>query len=327
MPKYLQISIPAPCHENWDSMTHAERGRYCNSCQKTVIDFSSMTDEQLLDFFKENKKDVCGRFYDHQLKNPIPVPVRKIPWLTYFFKITIPAFLFMAKAAAQEVIKPRIEMVQPGADNKDNAEELPITVTGSVTNFSGIPVPFASVIIPGTNIGVAADELGRFKIRLMPAHRVLEISSVGYYTLQYAVKGPGDISIVLRQIATMGEVDVSCNLGKNPPVVITVGMTVIAKRSKPKPLKPVPDDSIRIYPNPVHPNELLTIQFSKSVKADQAIEIYSLTGALIQREIIPVHKSSKQIKIRVKETAQGLYIIKIIDLKRGVSESRQIRIK
>src|SRR3954470_13319851 len=105
MKKYLQIEIPKPCHEDWNNMSNAEKGRFCNSCRKTVIDFSLLSDEQLLNFFRHNKKDVCGRIWEDQLSRPIPVPVRKIPWLTYFFRITIPAFLFTAKAVAQ-VCKP-----------------------------------------------------------------------------------------------------------------------------------------------------------------------------------------------------------------------------
>ena len=68
MRKQIQLNIPNPCHENWDQMTPVDKGRFCGSCQKQVVDFTTMSDEQLILFFKKqilsSSKDgsVCGRF-------------------------------------------------------------------------------------------------------------------------------------------------------------------------------------------------------------------------------------------------------------------------
>ena len=43
-------------------------GRYCNSCAKTVIDFTLMEDKEVQDFFlAQNNQPVCGRFKNNQL--------------------------------------------------------------------------------------------------------------------------------------------------------------------------------------------------------------------------------------------------------------------
>ena len=105
MPKYLSIHIPEPCHQNWDNMTVADQGRYCNACAKTVIDFSVMTDAQLLSYFKKDTGNTCGRFDSNQLENDILIPKKQIPWLRYFFTITIPAFLLSMKATGQKKIE------------------------------------------------------------------------------------------------------------------------------------------------------------------------------------------------------------------------------
>lgn len=76
--KYLDISITNPCNENWDSMTEAEKGRFCQKCQKEVVDFTQMTDNQIISFFQEHQnKNVCGRFYPYQIEVPLALEVPK----------------------------------------------------------------------------------------------------------------------------------------------------------------------------------------------------------------------------------------------------------
>jgi hypothetical protein len=45
-----------------------ETGRYCNSCKKSVIDFTAKTDEEIQDFFINNfSQPVCARFKNTQI--------------------------------------------------------------------------------------------------------------------------------------------------------------------------------------------------------------------------------------------------------------------
>lgn len=103
MSKKLQLSIPKPCHENWDAMTPVEKGKFCGSCQKQVVDFSNMSDRQIAEFFKKpSTGSVCGRFMTDQLERDIEIPKKRIPWLKYFFQFTLPAFLVSLKASAEK---------------------------------------------------------------------------------------------------------------------------------------------------------------------------------------------------------------------------------
>ncbi len=63
----FQISIPNPCHADWDKMEPAKMGKHCNACNKTVVDFTQMSDQQIKDYFSTNKQKVCGHFYKGQL--------------------------------------------------------------------------------------------------------------------------------------------------------------------------------------------------------------------------------------------------------------------
>ena len=47
-------------------MEQKEQGRYCTSCTKIVIDFTKMTNTEILDYLA-SEKNVCGRFNEYQL--------------------------------------------------------------------------------------------------------------------------------------------------------------------------------------------------------------------------------------------------------------------
>ncbi|RYZ28432.1 MAG: hypothetical protein EOO10_09570 [Chitinophagaceae bacterium] len=110
--KKFELSIPKPCHENWDAMTPAEQGRFCGACKKTVVDFSNMADREVAQFFKRPISGMCGRFHPDQLDRTIEMPTKRIPWLKYFFTISLPAFLFSLKATAQREIVGKIAIVK-----------------------------------------------------------------------------------------------------------------------------------------------------------------------------------------------------------------------
>ena len=106
MAKKLQLQVPTPCHENWDNMTPTEKGRFCASCQKQVIDFSNKSDREIAMFFKKpSSGSVCGRFMDDQLHRNIEIPKKRIPWLKYFFQFLIPALFISYRATAQGKVK------------------------------------------------------------------------------------------------------------------------------------------------------------------------------------------------------------------------------
>lgn len=108
MQKKFQLQVAEPCHENWENMTPVEQGKFCGSCQKQVVDFTTMNDRQIAEFFKKpTTGSVCGRFMNDQLERDIEIPKKRIPWVKYFFSIALPAFFF-SRANAQKMGKPKL---------------------------------------------------------------------------------------------------------------------------------------------------------------------------------------------------------------------------
>ncbi len=65
----FRLSIPKPCHQDWNSMQKMQTGNYCSNCQKIVTDFTKQSDEDIQLFFRQNlNKSVCGRFRTEQLE-------------------------------------------------------------------------------------------------------------------------------------------------------------------------------------------------------------------------------------------------------------------
>ena len=62
----MKITIPTPCHENWNEMTPNEMGRHCTVCSKTVKNFTDYNYEEIYNGLNSNQ-NICGRFNDNQL--------------------------------------------------------------------------------------------------------------------------------------------------------------------------------------------------------------------------------------------------------------------
>jgi hypothetical protein len=64
----MHITIPKPCHQNWNDMDPTQQGAFCKACAKTVIDFSVMSDEEVIAYLESRKSEkICGRFNTGQL--------------------------------------------------------------------------------------------------------------------------------------------------------------------------------------------------------------------------------------------------------------------
>ncbi len=105
----FNIAIKKPCTENWETMTPNEKGRHCFSCQKTVVDFTTMSDSQIIHYFQNYQGKTCGRFLETQVNRPILPPVlpkNQTRWAWLFSVLLLPI-----SAKAQQTTEFSIEQV------------------------------------------------------------------------------------------------------------------------------------------------------------------------------------------------------------------------
>lgn len=142
-PKSIQISIPSPCHEDWNKMTQQEQGRFCSSCQKCVVDFRHLSDDALIEFYhRTSNEHVCGIFRESQLNREIFKPQNKKSYYNWFISLSITLWLNSAlgiDAVAQTDIKK--EWVQ-GSIIKHTDK----TISGVITDINNKPIVGATII-------------------------------------------------------------------------------------------------------------------------------------------------------------------------------------
>ena len=64
----FQIKNTFACSENWDKMNPTEKGRFCEVCTKEVIDFTTLSKNEIIAVFqKNNYQALCARAYPSQL--------------------------------------------------------------------------------------------------------------------------------------------------------------------------------------------------------------------------------------------------------------------
>ncbi|MEO5593099.1 MAG: carboxypeptidase-like regulatory domain-containing protein [Chitinophagaceae bacterium] len=347
MKQKLQLHIPEPCHENWDTMTGTEQGRFCMSCQKEVVDFSVMTDKEILHYISKASSNICGRVQDDQLGRSIHVPhERKQYPFKYFWSVLITSFLISNESSGQ-VMSPKDTMISLPAGLQINNEPIVFMggmstvrktnvpkwqISGRVVDENNNAVPYASVIVKRTKQGTMTDSAGLFSLETKSKLDRIEllISSVGFIqqtiTLNNAATiksleiedgavkaGIADVLLISLKTNMMGEVVITA------PAITTkrMGMGAMISCVKYTTLEKVKNkllgtDIIKIYPNPVSPHSVFNIIFNIK-EGEYALQFTDVSGKII---------GGKQLYISAKNqlerfngnifSGSGMYFVSVI---------------
>ena len=77
----FEITVRTPCNENWEEMHVNECGKFCNRCSKLVVDFTCMTDDEIVKYINGIKGKICGRVGVSQLNRQFCSPKKSNPFL------------------------------------------------------------------------------------------------------------------------------------------------------------------------------------------------------------------------------------------------------
>lgn len=331
MAKKFELQIPTPCHEDWDKMTPSDKGRFCDSCQKTVHDFTGMSNAQLIAFFKKpSSGSVCGRFYGDQLNRDFEIPRKRIPWLKYFFQIAIPAFLISAKAKAQgqtvrteeTVVCESSKVIGKTISNTIGEKIDSNKIAGRLIDSKGMALISASVVIKGTMQGTTTDIDGYFKIQPPKDWQKISlvVSYVGYVTQEIAVSRN---HLKKEYVITLVE-DIKGQ-------VAFVGFTV--KKKKPvKPLiqrifKDTTFNFFKVYPNPVVPGAEINIELKKAEPGEYNVELVNMSGQVVYSGVQRFESKKETNSFKIPYIIAGSYLLQLTNRKSGKKHTEKIIIQ
>jgi Secretion system C-terminal sorting domain len=338
----FQLSIPKPCHQNWNDMTPEGQGRFCSSCAKQVIDFSAMTDTQLmLHFASSQAENVCGRVHPDQLNRAIaiPEPPRKKVFLYWQYALAFVMFFFaksqqtraqssIRKTALQPIAKiplrGDVRVVMGGmrrAPETVPEPKAPAAVKWlAVTDAEENPIPYASArFLPSGNT-ISADSAGILHTGRYFKEDSIQITSVGFEEQTIALKNIAAGRIILaRDIQKLEGVIVSAEDFRL--TAIAGGITYKQIRSYSikdtlQNIRSVFNPAITAYPNPVKKGNTINLALKLKQTGPFVLQVTNAAGELLLMQNHQSAATQKNLTLNIPAAwSSGIYFISIADEK------------
>ena len=224
MKKNIHLTVQKPCAEKFQNFQPTANGGFCQACQKEVIDFTQMTDAEVLQYFKNHSGKTCGRFQQSQLKTyPTVSADHRAPSYSFLgigmLGLSVLSLLPFTHTHAEQ-LQPTVSVYTSEQKNhpkeegssKNNNEHY---VQGTVLDEFGNPLPGVNVWIKGTSNGTVTDIDGYFAFR-QPLYTgtVLQFSFVGFDAQTFEIRQGAEKNINVKiefkvdTCAVLGEVSV-----------------------------------------------------------------------------------------------------------------------
>ncbi|MBO9205022.1 MULTISPECIES: carboxypeptidase-like regulatory domain-containing protein [Niastella] len=344
MPRSLRLTVPDPCHENWQKMTPQEQGRFCGSCQKVVVDFSVMTDKEMLDYFSKASQQVCGRFSNDQLNKELTLPStrKRFTW-AYAWSVLL-ASLIVTKSNAQG--KPKVRKVDLQTHKVDvrninlssiaGSTLMGFTVSQSQSDpmeaaMKGVvldaqnkqPVIGGSITIKGTKNGTMADTSGHFSLQI-GLKDSLEFSAIGYETQTLVIDRTtnwGPVKVFLKpSFAALQEVTVVASGTIMGKMMQTGSVTKCVASTRLEKIQRVINDwtpaaikkDIKIYPNPVMRGNSIQVKLNLPQTGEYRLELLNTVGQIMLIQPLFMQTKEQQIDLYTQtKWSAGAYWVRI----------------
>ena len=210
-----RIKIIEPCNQDWNKMTILDKDKFCEKCQKNVIDLTEYKKSQLLDFLNNNEK-VCGRLDQSQLKEDFLSEKQKRSSISKLaFLISLGSILGFTEPVNAKPKEHKTEQTEIDKWKSifPKKESDSITIEGTVLAPDGLELPGANIFLKDTKIAVQTNFDGKFSITI-PTNKLKEenylvFSFIGFETQEYRFYQKNryiNIKMVEDTTTLMGEV-------------------------------------------------------------------------------------------------------------------------
>ncbi len=181
-------------------MTPAQGGRHCAMCSKTVVDFTLMSDSEIIDIFRKAKNDTpCGHFRASQLNREL-VDTRRRPSLISVAVKRVAAMLLLVQSATNAVAQQKKPVNTHVQGTKQKAKPAGKRIVGCLINYgSNTPVAGARIWIRELGIDTFTNIEGSFVFTLP--------DSFSKATVLVESSGqPSDRYTVIEEIITLADI-------------------------------------------------------------------------------------------------------------------------
>lgn len=292
------VRIPEPCHEDWNKMTVDEKGRFCNVCSKSVVDFTNKTDTEIHSILIEKSSEkVCGRFKSNQVERPIisSTVIESIRFRKIFLAaalLVFGAFLFSCTDDKGQMMgEPAFEQIK---------KELPKELQAIAIDTSKINTIEPSQIVSVGEVMIAGGLHYEYVPEAIP-DTIPEITVVD--TLDYLIPNNSMTGAVVYQ---------------KEDVIIDEETKKINEEIK----TPVEQKQFNLFPNPS--NGVFTIEYELRSQTLVELAVYDMTGSLVKQIIKPMKQQSGiyQMPINLSDLPSGIYVCRLT--KDGKVETKQV---
>lgn len=180
---HSRVTIPKPCPASAQALAPTEAGWHCARCQTEVIDFTRLSEAEILAYLAERRgQRVCAA-----MQLPLVPQHYKRPKGPHRWLLAVAAFLGWQSAGALPPQSPPAPLSFFGA----TAGQERIVVRGVVLDDSlQVPIAGAYIFIKGTKYGAVSNAKGEFTFSFAPdwplaatGEFLLEVSA-GHFTFQ-----------------------------------------------------------------------------------------------------------------------------------------------
>jgi len=340
--KALTLTIPAPCGENFNAMTPVKGGKFCGSCEKTIVDFRTMNDYQILQFYKQNNGKICGVFNNRQLNRAMPFPMEVKPSSNWKAIAALAAGVLFSGGLISQTTAPTIGKVAVATqtiNQSPQAEEATTpnkVIRGTIKDQEvGEALFGANILIKGTKIGTSTDFDGHFELVIPDDISAfeLEISYLGFDTQtllfndKYPIPShPIDISLdeghdfmgqMIMGIMIMEE-GTFCEAKSVPVEEIVPDVDLLETKGI------ATDIQMTIFPNPFIDNIQVNYDFEE--QGDYLFHLYDNNGRLLFAKTYNLSKGKQAVDLDMaaQHLLDGMYILQISDKQDRILATKKV---
>lgn len=170
------LSIENPCEKIlWANMEKSSSGKFCDLCSKNVVDFSILSDTEIIKIIENPSRDICAKMSTLQTNRLLTNPSER---KNFHLSKTITTLLVVGSVkgtfASEQNLTIQDQIVVNSSLNpiekfreKAATDSLKKTISGSIINENtNETLDYEYVFIEGTNISAVTDTLGNFTLNL-----------------------------------------------------------------------------------------------------------------------------------------------------------------